>query len=67
MGIVKYPHVTVRLVGTNSNAFSVMGAVTKSLRCGGADRAELDAFQTECMSADYDHLLRTCMRWVNVE
>jgi hypothetical protein len=24
-------------------------------------------FQTEATSGDYDHLLRTCMKWVEVE
>jgi hypothetical protein len=28
---------------------------------------EIEAFFAECKSGDYDHLLMTCMKWVEVE
>lgn len=64
---VKYPHVHVHLSGTDSNAFSIMGAVTRDLRRASVPPDEVAAFREEAMSGDYDALLRTCMRWVTVE
>jgi hypothetical protein len=63
---VKLPDVTVQLTGEDGNAFAVMGAVTRAMkRAGHGD--QVDTFRAEAMSGDYDHLLQTCMRWVNVE
>ncbi len=63
---IRHPEISVQLVGGDGNAFAVMGAVKQAMRRGGVDRAELDEFQQECMSGDYNHLLATCMRWVDV-
>lgn len=63
---VKYPNVKVQLVGGDGNAFAVMGAVTKAMRRAGLPPAEIEAFRTEAMSGDYDHLLGTAMKWVDV-
>jgi hypothetical protein len=64
---VKYPHITVKLVGADGNAFSIMGRVMSALRRGDVLFEEQIQFRDECMSGDYDHLLQTCMAWVNVE
>lgn len=64
---VRYPDVTVELVGGDGNAFAVMGAVQRALRKAGVSQEEQDAFLKEAMSGDYDNLLQTCMRWVEVE
>lgn len=62
---VRHPEITVQLTGVNGNAFAVMGAVTKALkRSGHSD--EVDEFVAEATSGDYDHLLQTCMKWVDV-
>jgi len=63
---LKYPNVKVRLTGTDSNAFSIMGKVSQALRSAGVPKDERDAFMNEAMSGDYDHLLQTAMRWVDV-
>jgi hypothetical protein len=63
----KYETVTVKLVGNDGNAFSIMGAVSKALRKAGASQDEIQEYMTESMSGDYDNLLRTAMKWVNVE
>ena len=39
----------------------------KGLKKAGASPVEIDEFQQEAMSGDYDHLLQVCMRWVNVQ
>lgn len=62
----KYPDIDVRLTGEDSNAFSVISRVVKALKDAGVSREEVEEFQTEAMSGDYNNLLQTCMRWVNV-
>ena len=63
---VKYPEIEVKLTWVNGNAFAVIGAVTKALRRAGVPAEEREAFTKEAMSGDYDHLLQTCMKWVEV-
>lgn len=63
---VKYPNIKVQLVGTDGNAFSILGNVKRELRRGGVSAEEQESFMEEAMSGDYDHLLATCMKWVDV-
>ena len=58
---------TVRLVGQDGNAFSVMGAVKQALKQAGADKEYIDIYMSEAMSGDYNHLLAVSMDYVNVE
>jgi hypothetical protein len=67
MSDIKYPNITVRLVGQNGNAYVVMGLVQGALKKGGVPKDEIDAVMKEMMSGDYDHLLQVAMRTVNVE
>lgn len=62
----KYPNVEVQLTGEDGNAFAIMGRVQDAMRKAGIDRTELHAYMTEATSGDYDHLLRTTMKWVTV-
>jgi hypothetical protein len=57
---------TVKLSGTDGNAFAILGKVARALREAGAPKDEIDLFNEEAMSGDYDHVLRTCMKWVDV-
>jgi hypothetical protein len=63
---VRYPNISVRLTGENGNAFSIVGRVRKALRKSGAPKAEIDLFIAEAFAGDYNHVLQTCMKWVNV-
>ena len=59
------PDVSVTLVGADGNAFMVLGLVRRAMRRAGyGDR--VDEFTKDATSGDYDHLLATCLRWVNV-
>jgi hypothetical protein len=58
--------IDVSLIGYDGNAFSIMGAVKKSLRRAGATPQELDEYFKEATAGDYNHLLATTMKWVNV-
>lgn len=64
---VRFPDITVRLVGTDSHAFSIISTVERALRRGGVDREVIAEFRKEAMSGDYDNVLATAMRWVEVE
>lgn len=59
----KYPNVNVNLIGEDGNAFSILGRATSAARTAGLSKDEIDAYQKEAMSNDYDHLLRTTMEW----
>jgi hypothetical protein len=61
----KYPEITVELSGIDGNAFSIMGAVSKALRRNGL-ASEVETFVAEATSGDYDNVIQTAMRWVNV-
>ncbi len=63
---VKYPDVEVQLTGEDGNAFFIIGRVQRALRAAGVDSDEIAAFQTEATSGDYNNVLATAMRWVNV-
>lgn len=62
----RYPDVTVQLTGHDGNAFAIIGTVNRALRHAGHGD-ETKAFTEEATSGDYDNVLRTAMRWVNVE
>ena len=56
----------VQLVGSDGNAFAVMGKVKKALTRAGADKEYTDKYMEESMNGDYDHLLRVAMKYVDV-
>jgi hypothetical protein len=63
---VKYPKIKVRLTGSDGNAFAIMGKVRQALRKAKVPESEIKEFTNLCMGGDYNHLLATCMTWVNV-
>ncbi len=61
-----HPDIEVQLSGRDGNAFAIIAAVMRGMERAGVDQSERDKFKTEAMSGDYDHLLRTAMRYVEV-
>lgn len=59
--------VTVRLVGEDGNAFHILGKVRRALRRNGESDEFIRAFMDEATSGDYNHLLATVMKVVEVE
>jgi transposase len=58
--------VTVKLVGEDGNAFAILGRVSVALKkAGHKDIAE--EYLKEATKGDYNDLLATTMRYVNVE
>ncbi len=58
--------VEVQLSGNDGNAFMVLGSCSKAARRANIDKQEIDKFTQEAMMGDYDHLLRTCMKYFDV-
>lgn len=64
--MTKFPHVKVRLTDEDGNAFSIIAMVSKAMRKAKVSEADIDQFKKEAMSGDYDHLLQTTMKTVDV-
>ena len=58
---------TVKLIGQDGNAFSVMGLVKKALKHAVADKEYIDKYLKESTVGDYSYLLAVSMEYVNVE
>ncbi len=65
--------IDVTLVGEDGNAFNLMGIVTREMKRAKDENGEkictqddINLFLKEATETDYDHLLMTCMKWVNV-
>jgi hypothetical protein len=58
--------INVSLTGIDGNAFSIMGAVTKAMQRAGVSREEQDQYFKEATAGDYNQLLVTTMKWVEV-
>ena len=62
----KYPDVEVRLVGEDGNAIFIIARVSRALKRAGVSKDEVSEFRAEAMSEDYDNVLQTAMKWVEV-
>jgi hypothetical protein len=62
---IRYPDIHVQLTGEDGNASAILGKVTKAL-CHQGHGDQVPAFLHEAMAGDYDELLTTVMRWVDV-
>ena len=63
---VKYPEIEVQLTGESGNAFAIIGRVSKALGQADVPKEVIAMFRAEATSGDYDHVLQTAMRWVEV-
>lgn len=56
-----------KLVGTDGNAFAIMGRVRSTLRDNGATNEQLKDFMNKCMACEsYDALLQLVQDYVDV-
>lgn len=62
----RFPDIEVRLVGEDGNAYAVLGAVLRALRQAEVPEAVVQEFLAEATAGDYDYLLQTVVRWVEV-
>jgi len=63
----KYPNVKVKLVGEDGNAFAIMGRVAHAMRKAGLTRDQINEYQKEAMSGNYDNLLVVTMNYVDID
>ncbi len=52
--------------GTDGNSFALMAQVSSALKRAKIPSEIISAFQKEAMSSDYDHLLMTCGKYVDI-
>lgn len=64
---VKYPDVTVKLIGTDGNAFAVMTKVRRGIVAKHGSRAGNKWFDQAMDLGSYDQLLQFVIQTVNVE
>lgn len=64
--MLKYPEIFVDLVGEDGNAFSILGRVNKALKNAHVPADIIAEFNADAQSGDYDHLLQTVMKYVNI-
>lgn len=64
---VRYPEVQVVLSGNDGNAANIIGLVSTALRRKArVDDTVIAEFRREATSGDYDHVIATALRWVDV-
>lgn len=63
----KYPNVTVQLSGEDGNAFMMIGRTSGALRRAGVSQEEITEFTNEATSGDYDNVISTIGKWVEIE
>jgi len=56
----------VELVGSDGNAFAVLGTALKAMTRAGWSKKERDAYREEATTGDYDHLLAVTMQYCEV-
>jgi len=59
--------VNVQLTGNDGNAYSIFAAVSRGIRKAGGTEADVEEYMDEAMSDDYDNVLVTSMKYVNVQ
>lgn len=64
---VKYPDITVQLVGQDGNAFAILGRCRMAMKKARIPESEIDNFTKEATSGNYDHLLVTCTEWFDIK
>jgi len=57
---------TIKLIGYDGNAFYIIGKVCAALKEALYTEKEIEKYQIEARSGDYNDLLVTSMKWVNI-
>jgi hypothetical protein len=62
----RYPRVKVHVVGASGGFYPTVAMVQEAMRRAGIPVHELSNFCAEAADSQ-DHLLQTCLRWVDVD
>lgn len=54
------------LTTIDGNAFSILGSTCQALRKAGADEEYTKTYVLEATSSDYDHLVQTTMKYLDI-
>jgi len=63
----KYPRVKVQVTGPHGGFYPTVAAVQAAMRRAGVPLQELSNFYQDAAESSDDNLLRTCLRWVDVD
>jgi hypothetical protein len=63
----RYPRVKMQMTGSYGGFFPTVAAVQDAMRRAGIPLQELSNFCADASASDDDNLLKTCMRWVDVD
>ncbi len=66
MSDVKYPNITVQLIGQDGNSFFILGKVQKAMYQAKLTKEQVQEYMDKATSGDYDKLLATTMEYVDV-
>lgn len=61
-----YKHVEVNMRGVNGNTMVILGTIKRALKRAGAKPFHVQVFMHRAMSGDYEHVLKTCAKWVTI-
>jgi hypothetical protein len=53
----KFPHVNVKLIGQDGNAFAIMGRTARAMRDGGCSDVDVAAYLEAATSGNYDNMI----------
>jgi hypothetical protein len=62
----KYPGVVVKLTLHDEKANVIVGRVIRVMTSYGVPKPEREVFRSEALSGDWDNLIATCHRYVQV-
>lgn len=57
----------VELLGSDGNAMLIIGKCRRALQRAGYTKEQVEEFSKEATSGDYDHVIQTAMKWLDVE
>ena len=63
---IKYPEIKVKIVGTDGNAFAILGKCCAAMRRANCTKEQIKEFTDEATNGDYDNLLQVCMKYFDI-
>lgn len=60
-------YVGIDVNGVGGNAYAIIASVVSGMKSVGAPKSDIEAFRSEAISGDYEHLKEVCSEWVDIE
>jgi hypothetical protein len=58
---------TLNIIGSDGNAFSILGKAIKTMKQANLSQKDIDEYEVLATSGDYNNLLRVTMDWFVVK